>query len=644
MHTKKKRKVLSNWWWNSFSAQGIASAFEARVRADGGVYEASSCQVAQIEFLKTLGFYDKASLVLTANGYKEDKLYSLIPSSGAADFTFTRATTATRKGSSVIEPVPYNLVSRSEEFDNVYWVKQNATIIANQISAPNGTLTGDLMYPTTTGTFRGVRPATFTIGALSTYTISIYAKAQNKNYLGILDPVGGAVVAWFNLTNGTIGTTVAPATSTITAVGNGWYRCTMTRVAANSSGVCYFVVTDADNTTTATTNSTDGIYLWGAQYIQGTLPLDYFKTTDRLDVPRLDYTAGSCPSILLEPQKTNLLLRSEEFDNVAWLKSNATTVANSTVAPDGLTTADSVLETTANAGHDAKQLITKAASAIQYTFSVFVKSNQRDWIRIVASNDTSGTKSVFRFFNISTGAVGTSTGAATWTLQDSKIEAAANGFYRCTITFTTDTDTNLYVWINSATADGTASFAGDITKGFYSWGAQLETGSYATSYIPTTSATVTRVADAVTALTGVSSLIGQTEGTISIEGSSFADGVSKQFSISDGTLNNRIIIALNGSNNIDTSVITGGVIQANVVTAFVSNTIYKIAVTYQANKVALFVNGVKIGQDLSATIPTCSRIGFDSGSGTLPIYGNFKMITLSKTVLSDAEAIALTTP
>jgi hypothetical protein len=135
-----------------------------------------------------MSLLDTASLILTPNAYKEGKLYSVIPSDGSGDFTFTRATTATRVNSAgLVELVPYNLLQRSEEFDNGYWIKRKCNYYSKCTTAPNGTMTADKLYPTSSGNYRHVKQSAFS-PYTGLKTMSIYAKkADNLSNLTLLD-------------------------------------------------------------------------------------------------------------------------------------------------------------------------------------------------------------------------------------------------------------------------------------------------------------------------------------------------------------------------------------------------------------------------------------------------------------------------
>jgi hypothetical protein len=232
-------------------------------------------------------------------------------------------------------------------------------------------------------------------------------------------------------------------------------------------------------------------------------------------------------------------------------------------------------------------------------------------------------------------AIGTAFNTGTgFTLNSYAIIADVNGWYRCSINFTSNNATTLQPHFTTCQADNDANYAGDITKGLYLWGAQLEQGLTATAYVATTTAPVHN-----------GTVIGQTQGTLYFEGSSFADTTSKDICLTDGTLNNRISIIFSAANAIRAFVGAGGVTQADISNAsFTTGVNYKVAVTFQLNKVALFVNGVKIGEDLTVTVPICNQIQFNNGGASAPFYGNTNGLAFYTTALTDGQAISLTTP
>lgn len=208
--------------------------------------------------------------------------------------------------------------------------------------------------------------------------------------------------------------------------------------------------------------------------------------TAAAETPRFDYdpTTGACKGLLLEEESTNLFTYSEAFDNAAWVKGYCTIAANSGVAPDGTTTADKLVETVDNQQHYVNQ--TKAIpSGTTYTFSVFAKASGRNWLLLW--NQYPASKA---WFDLSNGVVGTTTGVV-----GTEITYYGNGWYRCSMTCTSNNSAIGYHEIHTATADNVTTFAGNTSNGILMWGAQIEEIGYVTSYIPTALSTVTRLVD-----------------------------------------------------------------------------------------------------------------------------------------------------
>ena len=213
-----------------------------------------------------------------------------------------------------------------------------------------------------------------------------------------------------------------------------------------------------------------GLGLWlGTRQVGDGSSLNLNFLSGSLD-SRIDFTrttsatfVGSNGLIQNTPQSRNLLTWTQEFDNAAWTKSQATVTANTTVAPDGTMTADTLIEDTTNTAHAMQQSATLTAAA--HTFSVYLKAKERTWAQVLNGTVANG----FAYFNLSTGAVGTVGAGVTAT----SVTSVGNGWYRCSITFTAPSGGNiLAVW--TASANGTGSYLGDGTSGIFVWGAQLE--------------------------------------------------------------------------------------------------------------------------------------------------------------------------
>ena len=353
-------------------------------------------------------------------------------------------------------------------------------------------------------------------------------------------------------------------------------------------------------------------------------------------VPRLDYLNSTCGKLILEGQRTNLFTFSENFDNADWSKTGITITANETTSPDGYVNADK-LENSSDGSRYISQNIS-LTSGTSYTYSSFLKKGIMDWCYLLAIGSTNTAASTFDILN---GVVGSS---ATSNISISnKIEYYGNGWYRCSITFTPTVSTSFNFRIyNADSATDVNTLAGSYN---YIYGAQLEaSAAYASSYIPTLGASQTRVGDAAFK-TGITSLIGQSEGTLFLdfEGGE-NDSIDYGFSISDETTTNRIVIFRTAANTLQVLVRSSGVTQAIIATGTITpNTRQKCALAYKLNDIAFYVNGVQIGVDTSATIPACSALSTSSGAIAGTLFGRpINQALLFKTRLTNDQLAELT--
>jgi len=333
------------------------------------------------------------------------------------------------------------------------------------------------------------------------------------------------------------------------------------------------------------------------------------------NVPRLDYTNGSCPSILVEPQRTNLLSYSEQFDNAYWLTSNASVTSNTANSPSGNATADTITSNSVSGGDIYVSLLTSGI----HTFSAYFKAGSTSLCRLGSTVGGEAT------FNLST---------QTFSLFNAisgSIKDVGNGWFRCTMTVNITATTLIYLGVADTTG-----------KTVFAWGAQLEAGSYATSYIPTTSASVTRNADVISK-TGISSLIGQTEGTLFVD--FYHDGVANYnpCSISNGVYDDAVYFEMYLGNMY-------GVIWDSGAQQFVFNGgslsvgRHKMAIAYKTNDVVFYIDGVLKTTDTSATIPTCARFDIGNVGGTSDSQKTqTNLSALWKTRLTNTQLAQLTT-
>jgi hypothetical protein len=205
----------------------------------------------------------------------------------------------------------------------------------------------------------------------------------------------------------------------------------------------------------------------------------------------------------------------------------------------------------------------------------------------------------------------------------------------------------IYLINNTNNLNLSVSYVGNVNANVFVAGWQYEVGANATSYIPTVASTVTRNADVISK-TGISSLIGQTEGTLYAEVNvNNWTNLSRIFSISDGTSTNRIMTLFNTSNRFRVIIDNlGGAAQADISSSSLSNGIHKIAVGYKANDVVFYVDGVLVGSDTSATIPTCSAVylgKIETSASSNFLDDRINSAILFKTRLTNAELATLTT-
>lgn len=334
---------------------------------------------------------------------------------------------------------------------------------------------------------------------------------------------------------------------------------------------------------------------------------------------------------LIEVARTNLLLRSQEFDNASWGKTRCSVTANAVVSPDGGTNADKLIEdATAAATHVTTQSATVASGAT-VTISVFAKAGERTQI-VMQENESGGGGSTR--FNLSTGTVASGTGTIT---------AYGNGWYRCAITATVPATTaTLAIYMYNAAT----TYNGDGASGVYLWGAQLEAGAFPTSYIPTTTAAVTRNADIASLAT---SLITGVSGTTfslyleAVKGSPSAPAIGAFIGGAPGTDQADLRDSPGNASSIGNS---GGANQWSLgATAWANGTTGKLALAVQANGIGFCFNGGAVQTDAVAAVPaSVANLYIGHHNGTNQFNGYIRKLRLYNRRPPDAELQAMTTP
>jgi hypothetical protein len=588
-----------------------------------------------------MSLLEQASLVITPNAYKESKLYSVVPNTTLGDMDVVRATTATRVNSNgLIEEVPYNLVRYSEDISNSAWAKYNITMSANSTTAPNGTLTAEKLLSSNSTSFQGIEIQVNYISGQK-YTNSIYFKYIDTPFVQIITPsfVSSNYVNFNIQTGEVVGGVYEDAT--VTSVGNGWYRCSFTFISnyTGSGGTIGSanLINSASSSKASdfTGNGVKGIYLWGAQLVTSTSAKEYFPTTDRLNIPRIDYTNGSCPSLLVEPQRTNLLTYSEQFDNEVWQKrSNIAITVNAITAPDGTLTADKMyLSNNLTVDYGCFQIVT---SGTNRTLSVYAKKAELNYLFLGFNNNTA---SEGVFFNLNNGTISQNTGSFT-----ASIENFSNGWYRCSVLFPSIS----YCFISPSVTGTSFVFNNQQNNGLYIWGAQIEAGAYQTSYIPTVASSVTRNADVISK-TGISSLIGQTEGTLFAEFyHNGQDVLSTQqvLFVSSGNTNNYLAFGVyDGRLNPAVRASSTDIFDLLVGPNPLSQGRHKVALAYKSGDFAVYLDGVSIYTNTnSATFGTMSQLDLGTTlSFNTQLGDGIKSAQLYKTRLTNSELAQLTT-
>lgn len=343
------------------------------------------------------------------------------------------------------------------------------------------------------------------------------------------------------------------------------------------------------------------------------------------NVPRLDYLGSTCPKLQLEPSRTNIVLQSQAFDNAQWFKEALNTVtANTLAAPDGTTTADTITCTNGN-NLNVNQSLTITSTG-SHTLSIFLKKKTSSVIGIY-------------FFTLQGGAqfaakanLNLDTGVATADVGTTTVTNYGNGWYRFTVTGT--------LTAGAVTTCGIYTDSNTGTRDVYAWGAMAELGSYATSYVKTEAAAVTRLADSAYK-DGIGSLFGTNVGTffVDAEGPFFDGNAAYLFDLSDNssaTVNrfamysvasNTMALFTNGSTNFTASVTARK----------------KIALIWNGTNTKVYLNGAKV-VDITHANANPTSINLNSRF-TDAEYGNskFSQVMAFKTALTEAQAIELTT-
>jgi hypothetical protein len=583
--------------------------------------------------------------------------------------TFSRASTATYYGTQTAK-AEENLLLQSQTFENVAWGGGlGTTRTANTNTAPDGTTTADTITEDSATSVHVIVQAAAASGQV---TLSVFAKAgSGSRFLTI-----GVSRAATHYGSATFDLSTQTSTQTLIA---GYSGSVTTAVSASASAQGFYrysitVTTDTIsdvriglNATSTFSNfsrgfdsysgdGTSNLILWGAQLEARSAATAYTPTTTQAitnyvsqlltsasGVARFDHNPVTDESLglLIEEQRTNLLLRSEEFDNVNWGKSNSTVTVNAVVSPDGAIAADKLVENTATSSHSIAQSVS-VTSGTTYTFTVYAKAAERSRILIaVASSAFTANQAIFNLGNGTTSSVVACTASMT---------LVGNGWYRCswTATATASAFPGFNIFLDNGS---TPTYTGDGYSGVFIWGAQVEVGAFSTSYIPTVASQVTRAADvAVMTGTNFSSWYNQAEGTLFVQGvipfvgGSFFPSFA---SVDNGTSSGAIEWSMwdAASDSVRFVVWDGGVSQASIVAGtYAANTLLNLAGAYKVNDFAASYNGANAVTDSAGTLPTVTllRIGQNRAAGN-PLNGCIRKIAYYPMRVTNTQLQSLTT-
>jgi hypothetical protein len=539
---------------------------------------------------------DIPSLFMIPSAVSSGKVHSVFPNSTDADFDFNRDSDATRVNSEgLIERVGYYGSELASQPIN----------LTNDFIANSGGVIVDADTFTTSGSsLDGIKSNT-----------SVFSLTVGKTYK--IDIQGNTTSSGFTLGN-------------ISASGNEY---------GSGFGVHTFV---SQNT-----------QLWIRQNTEGTTNITSLSVVEVTgDRARLNYEiegglVNTKPSLLLEPQSTNIVTYSEDFSQSYWTKSNTTINVNQSTSPDGTLNADSIVSSTANSAHYLRHTFVAVSANTPHTYSFFIKANGYTKFGVRDNAQTGA----YLTYDLETESI---INSASMTVVVNKLK---DDWFKCSFTSTIGSNGvagyAFYLLDDSYTTGylNTYSYTGDGVSGFYIYGFQLEQQSYATSYIPTNGSTQTRAAETCNGA-GTSSILPSEEGIFYLETASLSSSLSssQRLTISDSstasevrlqyeTVTNKVrfVARVSSSNSI-----SSGVTITNTAT------FNKYALRWKANDFKLYINGVEEIVDTSGSsfsVGTLSQIQFAGGSTTgNRFFGKIRDIRVYNTKeMTDSEVDILLT-
>lgn len=261
------------------------------------------------------------NLALIPSAYKARVVYSVLPNTGAGDFTFIRSGNATRINkdglietvdshvprlnydlyqgkpkqcpSLLLEPSSTNLIEFSEDYSQSAWLKTNLSITSNSIKSPSGVVDSAKLVPDTTNGQHKI-DITETVSSGATVALSAFVKKGEYEFVCLYE-VNSAKGRFYNLNDGTQGGTFggAPTTSNIEQLPNDWYRISITTTVPSTSARFIVYVCDSIFNTSFIGDNTKGLYVWGAMLEEQSYPTSYIPTSGSTETRNAEVCNGA---------------------------------------------------------------------------------------------------------------------------------------------------------------------------------------------------------------------------------------------------------------------------------------------------------------------------------------------------------------
>lgn len=551
-----------------------------------------------------------------------------------------------------------NLITYSNDVSQSNWVKDGVTETGGQTAPDGGTDAYKLTENTANDEHRIYQAASERITASGSLTVSVYLKYIGRQWavIRLTDSTGTDRRVWFDIQNGTKGTEETNMTGSITASGNGYYKCVATISSVAASPGTYLMIggADADNSYVYAGSGSDAFAVWGIQAsstgetvlneTSGQIARSYaptLKSVSTAGAARFEYdpTDGQSEGILVESQFQELLTYTEDLTNAAYTKSNLTIGSNAAISPDGTLTADLCTESDDSSGQDHSLIVTSPTlSAATHTLSVFAKSAGRSHVQLQAymGSIALNCQATYSLTDGSVSGLTNATGSA---------ESLGNGWYRLKMHFTPTGSAVAGLYFRLCSDASTNNYTGNGYSGAIMWGANLTQSSHAYSYLKADAAATTKAADS---LSCVLSDVGYTGGPFSLGAdfslngkNSTANGVA---AVQDSSSNALIINV--GSDNLRAFADVAGAtaINTTIEAGVTTDTDYSVFARWDTNDYRGASNGT-----LGNTDTVCPLPAFDSPAlhigGYLTNYelnGHVKRVALYNEALTDTNLQALT--